>query len=64
MTWYLRTPREVDTHRGVLNPQTGMVAAACGITFTPLPLPLGGVSLPGHPPDRDQICPACARARR
>ncbi len=57
MSWYLRTAADHDTHRGELNPD-GTVAAQCGIRFAPRPLP-GGLALPGHPQDRDQICPEC-----
>jgi hypothetical protein len=52
-----------DTHQGELQAD-GIVVAQCGIQFVPRPLPLGGVALPGHPYDRDQICPECHPARR
>ena len=58
--WYLRSTRDLDTHRGELR-RNGTVAAQCGIRFRPRELPLGGVALPGHPYDRDQICPECQR---
>jgi hypothetical protein len=60
MSWYLQSMGDADTHRGELQPD-GTVSAVCGIQFRPIDLPLGGVSLRGHPPDPDQICPDCAR---
>lgn len=63
MSWYLRSAADHDTHRGELNPD-GTVVAQCGIRFTPRPLPLGRIALPGHPQDRDQICPECNGAKR
>ncbi|MGH3773910.1 MAG: hypothetical protein ACRDRW_21385 [Pseudonocardiaceae bacterium] len=63
MSWYLRSRADHDTHHGELGPD-GVVVAACGVRFTPLPLPFGRVSLPGYPQDRDQICPACDTIRR
>jgi hypothetical protein len=50
-----------DTHRGELN-SDGIVLALCGIRFEPRQLPFDRVSLPGHPQDRDQICPDCRAA--
>jgi hypothetical protein len=47
-----------DTHRGELA-QDGTVVARCGIRFEPLRLPFNRIALPGHPQDRDQICPRC-----
>ncbi len=63
MSWYLRSLADRDTHRGELNPD-GTVAAQCGIRFAPRRLVLGGVALPGHPQDRDQICPECHQVKR
>lgn len=63
MTWYLRSMDDHDTHHGELAAD-GTVAASCGVRFQPRPLPLGRVSLPGHPYDRDQICPACDIRRK
>lgn len=60
MSWYLRTSQDADTHRGVLQPD-GTVVAQCGVQFPPRLLP-GGLALPGHPQDRDQICPECKGA--
>lgn len=68
-TWYLRSLGEHDTHRGERN-QDGVVLADCGVSFTPRPtLRLAGPppgtlldadpALTGHPPDPDQVCPAC-----
>ncbi|MGH3752862.1 MAG: hypothetical protein ACRDRP_09230 [Pseudonocardiaceae bacterium] len=62
MSWYLRTAKDADTHRGELRPD-GMVTARCGAVFAPLPLPFDRIALPGHPQDRDQICPGCRRPR-
>lgn len=58
VSWYLRSAGDCDTHCGELRPD-GMVAALCGAVFVPKPLPLDRIALPGHPQDRDQICPAC-----
>jgi hypothetical protein len=63
VSWYLRSAGDGDTHRGELHPD-GTVAAQCGIRFEPRPLPIGGVALPGHPYDRDQICPECSKVKR
>jgi len=60
MSWFLRSISDQDTHRGELH-SDGTVAARCGIRFPPRLLP-GGLALPGHPQDRDQICPECQRA--
>ncbi|MGH3769875.1 MAG: hypothetical protein ACRDRW_00500 [Pseudonocardiaceae bacterium] len=62
MTWYLRSKADHDTHHGEL--AEGVVVAACGVRFTPIPLPYARVSLPGYPQDRDQICPECEVIRR
>jgi hypothetical protein len=63
VSWYLRSTRDRDTHRGELH-HDGTVAAQCGIRFPPRPLPFNRVALPGRPQDRDQICPDCqARPR-
>ncbi len=58
MSWYLRSTSDLDTHRGELA-HDGTVVAQCGIRFPPLRLPFDRIALPGHPPDRDQICPRC-----
>ncbi|MGH3771748.1 MAG: hypothetical protein ACRDRW_10185 [Pseudonocardiaceae bacterium] len=63
MTWYLRSIGDHDTHHGELAAD-GIVTASCGVKFEPRLLPLGRIGLPGRPYDRDQICPACARAIR
>ncbi|MGH3854430.1 MAG: hypothetical protein ACRETH_12460 [Steroidobacteraceae bacterium] len=55
MNWFLRSLGDRDTHHGMLGPDQ-MVTAACGVRFTPRPL---RTSLPGQPPDPDQICPVC-----
>jgi hypothetical protein len=60
--WYVRSTRDQDTHRGELQ-DDGTVVVRCGIQFVPRPLPMGGVALPWHPQDRDQICPECKRAK-
>ena len=60
MTWFLRSISDRDTHRGEL--YDGIVLAACGIRFEPLPLPFNRIALPGWPQDRDQICPDCRAA--
>lgn len=68
-TWYLRSLRDHDTHRGELNGD-GLVRADCGVLFTPqrrlqVAGPPPGTlvdadpALTGRPPDPDQICPAC-----
>ncbi len=62
MSWYLRSMGDRDTHRGQLQAD-GMVVAWCGIRFPPRLLP-GGLALPGHPQDRDQICPQCHQVKR
>lgn len=62
MTWFLRSIGDHDTHYGDLAPD-GTVIATCGATFTPRPLPLGRISLPGHPYDPAQICPDCDTRR-
>ena len=61
VTWYLRSLGDVDTHRGELSPVTRSVHALCGIEFVPIKLATGRMSLPGSPPDPDQICPQCYR---
>ncbi len=58
MSWYLRSTSDLDTHRGELHPD-GTVVAQCGIRFPSLRLPFDRIALPGHPQDRDQICPRC-----
>ncbi|MGH3755327.1 MAG: hypothetical protein ACRDRP_22050 [Pseudonocardiaceae bacterium] len=58
MSWFLRSTSDRDTHRGELHPD-GTVVAQCGIRSEPLPLPFDRIALPGHPPDRDQVCPRC-----
>jgi len=58
VNWYLQSMSDADTHRGQLNAD-GTVTAVCGLRFRPIELPLGGVSLPGYPPDPDQVCPGC-----
>ncbi|MGH3755324.1 MAG: hypothetical protein ACRDRP_22035 [Pseudonocardiaceae bacterium] len=62
MSWYLRTANDAGTHRGELRPGD-MVAARCGAVFRPKPLLFDRIALPGHPRDRDQICPDCHRAK-
>jgi hypothetical protein len=59
--WYLRSMGDHDTHRGEQRAD-GTVVAACGVVFQPRPL---RIALPGarDPPDPDQICPPCYRAR-
>ena len=52
MTWYQRSGRDHDTHRGTLC--RGRVQAACGIAFA-----ASGTVLPGDPPDPHQICLRC-----
>ena len=59
MSWYLRSTADQDTHRASGLRADGTVATECGLQFRPRPLPMGGVALPGHPQDRDQICPDC-----
>lgn len=59
--WFLRSMADADTHRGAYSLATRSVHAVCGIEFIPRRLGLDGerISLPGHPPDADQVCPAC-----
>ncbi len=70
LSWYLRSLRDHDTHRGSLR-ENGMVLARCGASFTPRPtltvigpppgqLATGDLALPGRPPDPDQVCPECS----
>jgi hypothetical protein len=47
-----------DTHHGKLRGD-GLVAAECGAMFEPISLAFGRLSLPGEPPDPDQVCPVC-----
>jgi len=58
VSWYLRSTSDQNTHRGELH-QDGTVVTQCCVRFPPRPLPLGRITLPGHPQDRDQICPGC-----
>lgn len=69
MTWYLRSLRDQDTHRGELRGD-GTVLAVCGATFRPRPtltvvgpppgtLANGPLALKGSPSDPDQTCPQC-----
>jgi hypothetical protein len=51
MTWYQRSGRDHDTHRGTLC--RGRVQAACGIAFA-----ASGTALPGDPPAH-RICLRC-----
>jgi hypothetical protein len=61
--WYLRTTCDHDTHRGRLR-RDGMVMAVCGLAFKPVTaLRDRGSALPGYPPDPDQVCVRCERAR-
>jgi hypothetical protein len=62
MSWYLRSISDRDTHRGELRPD-GTVVARCGVVFRPKSLPYDRIALPGHPQDRDQICPDCKPAK-
>ncbi len=61
MSWYLRSLADADTHRGARRAD-GAVVAACGVVFQPRLL---RIALPGagDPPDPDQICPPCYRAK-
>ncbi|MGH3808394.1 MAG: hypothetical protein ACRDRU_17585 [Pseudonocardiaceae bacterium] len=59
-SWFLRGIGDRNTHYGAQGPDQ-MVTAMCGVRFTPRPL---RESLPGHPPDPDQICPACDTRRK
>jgi hypothetical protein len=52
MTWYQRSGRDHDTHRGTLC--RGRVQAGCGIAFA-----ASGTALPGDPPDPHRICLRC-----
>ncbi|MGH3683555.1 MAG: hypothetical protein ACRDQY_26640 [Pseudonocardiaceae bacterium] len=58
MSWYLRSGRDDDTHRGELR-LDGTVAAECGTTFTPRELAYGAITFIDDPPDPDQVCPGC-----
>ncbi|MGH3852254.1 MAG: hypothetical protein ACRDR6_01895 [Pseudonocardiaceae bacterium] len=60
MSWFLRSLGDRDTHYGMLGPDQ-IVTAVCGVRFTPRPL---REPLPGHPPDPEQICPACNTRRK
>ena len=60
MRWYLRSMADRDTHHGTLRGD-GLVVAECGAVFEPISLPFGRLSLPGEPPDPDQVCPTCRR---
>jgi hypothetical protein len=51
MTWYQRSGRDHDTHRGTLC--RGRVQAACGVMFA-----ASGTALPGDPPAH-RICLRC-----
>lgn len=62
ISWYLRSMADYDTHYGKLR-QDGIVKAECGTEFLPRILAFGRVSLPGTPPDPDQVCPECLRTR-
>ncbi len=61
--WFLRSMGDHDTHRGIYSPASRSVHAVCGVEFIPRPVGLAGerMSLPGYPPDKDQICPTCRR---
>jgi hypothetical protein len=71
VTWFLRSLRDHDTHRGLLR-DDGTVLAQCGARFSPRPtlrvvgqspgkLVAAGPALKGNPPDPDQVCPECKR---
>ena len=65
--WFLRSMSDKDTHRGIYSPATRNVHSRCGLEFIPLPIGIRGdrISLPGEPPDPDQVCPTCSgRAMR
>ena len=62
VSWYLQSLGDADTHRGDLNTD-GTVSAVCGVRFIPIELPYGGVCLPSHPLDPEQVCPGCAPSR-
>lgn len=49
MSWYLRSTKDHDTHRGTLS--RGMVNTACRIRFRPRPVAFGRKALPGEPLD-------------
>ncbi|MGH3764046.1 MAG: hypothetical protein ACRDTX_02645 [Pseudonocardiaceae bacterium] len=56
MSWYLRSLRDGDTHRGELQPD-GVVEAQCGLRFE---LPKHNYpGLPGEPPYPEQVCRKC-----
>jgi hypothetical protein len=59
--WFLRSMGDRDTHRGEQRTD-GTVVAACDVVFEPRSL---RIALPGagDPPDPDQICPQCYRAK-
>lgn len=59
-TWYLRSLRDHDTHRGDYDLDKHLVTARCGEVFKPTPLALGGRGLPHPPLDPAQVCPQCA----
>lgn len=60
MSWYLRSLGDRDTHRGQWSGITRSVHAVCGIEFQPSPI---RTALPGAPPDPNQACPQCYRAK-
>ncbi len=62
MSWYLRSMGDHDTHRGRLRGD-GTVVALCGARFPSSRIVPGGPALRGDPPDPDQICPECHRAK-
>jgi hypothetical protein len=62
VSWYVRSTGERDTHSAGGVHRDGSVVAVCGARFRPL-LVGGRTALPGHPPDPEQVCPACRDER-
>jgi hypothetical protein len=63
VSWYVRSRADADTHRADEIRRDGTVVARCGVVFAPRPLPFDRIALPGHPQDRDQVCPDCKPAK-
>jgi hypothetical protein len=60
--WALRTMGDLDTH--LCQIEAGTAYSVCGLQFPPKALGCNGdrLSLPGWPPDPDQICQQCQKA--
>jgi hypothetical protein len=60
--WALASLADFDTH--LVQLEGGIAYSVCGLTFTPKALGANGdrLSLPGWPPDPEQVCPHCQKA--